>query len=195
MLSNERVMTISNLLTLSRILFTPFIVLAIVRSSWTCAFFLLVVAGVTDMLDGYLARWLGQETKLGVLLDPIADKILLLSCFSALAWSQPPGLVVPIWFVWLLLVREACIVLGSVFVLWYADHRHQPQPPIGPTKWGKLTTLVQLLLIGWLLVCYFFSWVPAKTYWLTFSCVVLVTLASFVHYASIGLHYVLPTRK
>lgn len=186
----KRIVTISNLLTVARIFFCPFIVHAILHAHWTTAIVLVSIAGISDGLDGFFARLLGQETWLGKMLDPIADKILLLSCFASLAWSRPPGLVVPQWFVLLLSFREATIVLGSLYVLWFARRRHEERPDLGPTIWGKLTTCMQLLFITWLLLCYIFSWAPAKTYGITFAGLVLLSVASFVQYVRIGVRYV-----
>ena len=90
-------LTISNVLTVLRILLVPVIVVGISHHLWSFVFVLFLVAGLTDMLDGYLARWLNEQTTLGACLDPIADKILPLqpenrsSMLLAVSRTGPSG--------------------------------------------------------------------------------------------------------
>lgn len=185
-----RLLTPATMVTLSRIAITPFVVTAIANHQWQWGFFLLFVAGVSDGLDGFLARSMGHETVLGRLLDPIADKILIVSTFAALALASPSELMIPFWFVWLLVGREACMLIGSVVMVVLGRKHSGDKLVIAPTMWGKLTTCVQLLFIGWLLLCYFFSWVPARTYSISFAIVLLLSFGSFVQYASIALRFI-----
>ena len=76
--------------TLLRIASVPFIVASMVTQHWGIAFFLILFASATDLLDGFLARNFDQKTFLGACLDPIADKILILSCYFTLAFWQSP---------------------------------------------------------------------------------------------------------
>lgn len=167
--AESRWWTISNLLTLLRIILVPFIVVGIVYHSWTLVFLLFVVAGLTDFFDGYFARWFNEETALGKALDPIADKILLVSSFSALSFIDSPSFSVPLWFVLLLFFRETVILGGSILLVLLGIRLQ-----ICPSLAGKLTTFFQLSFIWWLFVCYFMGWNPIKTY-----SVVILLLAGF----------------
>src|SRR3990172_8575216 len=89
----------SNQLTLLRLVFIPFVILSILYGQYRSAFILVLIAGLSDGMDGLLARRLGQQTTLGKILDPLADKLLLNSCFAALAATR----LIPLWLVILVL--------------------------------------------------------------------------------------------
>lgn len=168
-LADKSWFTPSNLLTLLRILVTPVIVWAIVMGYLTLAFWLFMAGAVSDLLDGYLARWLHEQTHLGAMLDPIADKIFLLGSFSALAVTAAPFLPLPGWFLLLLLVRELVMIVGATLLVVRGK-----AAVIQPIWWGKVATAGQMALIGWMFVCYFMDWAPYQTY----DCV-LYTLSFF----------------
>ena len=176
--------TISNILTLLRILITPVIVFGIVDQAWFFVFILFIVAGLTDMLDGYFARKFAQGTALGAYLDPIADKILLLSSFAALSFVDSPSFFVPKWFFFLILSREMLIVGGSALLLLLGV-----RPKIAPSMAGRMTTFFQLCFIWWLFMCYFFGWNPVKTYFVTTILLALFSIASLAQYSVIGFRY------
>jgi cardiolipin synthase len=161
---------ISNILTICRIALTPLITYELLTRQWGLALFFFIIAGFSDVLDGYLARRLNQQTPLGVYLDPIADKILILSSFWAIL-SIKSRFPLPIWFVKFALVRELVIVIGAIYLLVFKEIKS-----IQPTIWGKLTTMFQILFIVWLITCLIAGWNPQKTYsaalllLLTFSC-------------------------
>ncbi len=83
-----RIKTFPNILTLIRILFLPFIVVLIVKGKFTFALFLFVISAITDFLDGYIARKFKSITSLGMLLDPVADKLLTSSTLISLAYVK-----------------------------------------------------------------------------------------------------------
>lgn len=176
--------TISNFLTLLRILLTPFVVVGIFYEQWTYVFFLLLFVTSTDLLDGYLARLLNQDTYLGKVLDPIADKILITSSFSALAFLQSPSFPIPVWFVILIVCREFVILLGSLILL-----RKGINFEIAPTIWGKLNTFFQLMFILWLFICHFCNWVPAKTYLIILGLLAVFSIISLIQYVKLGINY------
>ncbi len=173
----ERWCTISNGLTLVRIVLTPFIVRAIFARSWREAFVLFVVAGITDLCDGWAARYFGHHSQLGALLDPLADKILLLSSFTAFAFVTAPTVQLPLWFVVAMFSREALLISGSTYLVF----RH-PTIRIEASMWGKATMCCQLLLLLWMLLCYFFSWSSFKTYSLVLACITLLSFISCAAY-------------
>jgi cardiolipin synthase (CMP-forming) len=177
--------TISNFLTFIRIFLTPIIVYGISREKWNFVFFLLLVVAVTDVLDGFLARLLNENTNLGKMLDPIADKFLLISSFCALAFLDSPSFFIPSWFVILIFVREFIILLGSFLIF-----KFRVDFEIAPTIWGKLTTFFQLLFIFWLFICNFFGWVPARTYQTLLIFLSIFSIFSLLQYIKIGIMYI-----
>lgn len=179
--SHEKRITISTMVTLVRIALVPFIVGAILTQHWGTAFFLFVTASVTDVIDGYLARALNEQTFLGACLDPIADKLLLLSVFSTLAFAQSPLFTIPGWFVLIVLLRELIILSGAGIV--YAV---KGSLEVHPTRLGKATTLVQVLFVTWLFACYFFQWLPVKTYYGMLGLLLVMVIASCVQYVRMG---------
>lgn len=180
----EKRITFPTLLTLLRIILVPVIIAAMVERLWCQAFVWFVIASLTDLFDGMLARRWKVATALGACLDPVADKILLVSCFSALAFIQAPAFMVPRWFVMLILCKELIIVCGALFFLVFKCNF-----TIRPTWTGKLTTVVQIAFISWLFFCYFFNWMPIKTYYVFMVVMVGFTVAALSQYISIGLRY------
>lgn len=123
-----------NALTVLRLALTPAIFVAIVQGRWWLALALLVIAGGSDWLDGVLARRFGWQTRLGSLLDPVADKLLFLAVFVALVGA---GLM-PLWLAGLAIARDAIIVAGATF------YNYQVEKLTGNATWlGKFNTLVQ----------------------------------------------------
>ncbi|HUP19834.1 MAG TPA: CDP-diacylglycerol--glycerol-3-phosphate 3-phosphatidyltransferase [Gemmatimonadota bacterium] len=133
-----------NTVTVARIAVTPLLAWLILQDGlferWA-AFFLFVAAAVSDVIDGNLARGRGQITRFGQLLDPIADKLLVLTTFVPLYWI---GLL-PLWLVLLVLGREALITAFRR----YADNRGTV---IAASGWGKSKAMVQNWFIGSVLV-------------------------------------------
>lgn len=173
----ERRITISTWFTITRCAVTPVIVSAMLLHYWGWAFVLFVIAAVTDVLDGFIARLLSEKTLLGAYLDPIADKFLLLSCFITLAFCQSPLFRIPIWFVSIVLVKEVFLISGALFISFFKGIVE-----VRPTALGKATTVFQVLFIIWLFACYFFRWVPIKTYYCMLAGLLTCVVASGIQY-------------
>ncbi|MCK7593678.1 CDP-alcohol phosphatidyltransferase family protein [Pseudomarimonas salicorniae] len=125
---------IPNGLTALRILLVPLIVLQLLQRDFALAAVLFAVAALSDGLDGLLARRFGWQTRLGGLLDPLADKLLVNACFGSLWWlGEVPG-----WLPALVLARDAVIVAGAV-----AYHWRVAALDAAPTLLGKATTVAQ----------------------------------------------------
>jgi cardiolipin synthase len=124
-----------NLLTLLRLFILPFLVIEILDGDYNVAFTLFVLAGITDALDGLLARWLSQKTTLGLYLDPIADKLLLSTLFIVLTQV---GLI-PRYVTVLVFSRDLGILLISTLLFATGTLRD-----FRPSILGKLNTLVQI---------------------------------------------------
>ncbi len=101
------------------------------------AFWVFVVAGISDALDGYIAKTFDRRTDLGAILDPLADKVLLNGIYVALALSGH----LPMWLAWLVVGRDILIVLGVMLI-----RKRDPVFRVRPLKVGKLNTFVQILL-------------------------------------------------
>ena len=128
-------MNIPNSLTILRILLVPVYIGFMTYGAYGFALLTLLIAGLTDAIDGHLARKLNQRTRLGTLLDPLADKLLLTSSFISLAMLH----LVPSWLVILVVSRDIILLLGTAVA-------HVTSTPINvtPTFLGKGTTLLQL---------------------------------------------------
>lgn len=131
-------MTVPNILTFLRILLTPIFLLLLLRNNITEAFIVFFIAGLTDGLDGFIARAFKQKSLLGAFLDPVADKILLVSAFIALSWLN----IVPWWLAGIVIARDLAIITGASLLI-LADVPFEVKPSIA----GKVTTLLQLLTV------------------------------------------------
>ena len=130
-------MNIPNIITLGRILLVPFIVWAIASNQMEIAFAIFIVAGVSDAVDGFLAKRFNMTSELGALLDPVADKALLVSIYVALGiWGA-----VPRWIVILVVSRDIMIVSGFM-LSWVVG---KPMP-IRPHPVSKANTAAQIVL-------------------------------------------------
>jgi len=134
----SRILTVPNQLTFLRLAFLPFFIIAIQYDRYALALGILVAGGLTDTLDGVLARGLNQKTALGAYLDPIADKLLLSSSYFVLALKGKIGW----WLAILVLGRDVLLLVASAVILLTVGYRAFP-----PSIWGKATTFFEILLI------------------------------------------------
>ncbi|HEX2918083.1 MAG TPA: CDP-alcohol phosphatidyltransferase family protein [Edaphobacter sp.] len=125
-----------NLLTLLRLFILPFLVIEILDNNFPVAFALFLVAGLTDGLDGLLARWLSQRTTLGQYMDPIADKLLLSTLFVVLTHAT----LIPRYVTVLVFSRDLGILLISTLLFATGTMRD-----FRPSALGKCNTLIQIL--------------------------------------------------
>jgi len=135
---DKRIFTVPNQLTFLRLGFLPFFIIAIRYSRYDWALVLLIVAGLSDGLDGLLARKLNQKTQLGSFLDPIADKLLLSSSYFMLALKGK----IAWWLAILVLGRDVLIVVACAVILLVVGYMTFP-----PSIFGKLNTTFQVLLV------------------------------------------------
>jgi len=129
---------IPNLITGLRILLVPPFLWLLLQERYGTALLLFVIAGVSDALDGFLAKYYGWTSELGGLLDPIADKLLLIGAILALGWLDE----LPVWLVALAILRDAVIVAGAV-----GYHLLIERVQASPLPISKLNTLMQLALV------------------------------------------------
>jgi len=131
-------MNIPNFLSLLRILLVPLIVIFLMENAFVKAFVVLLISSITDALDGFLARVLNQQTKLGAYMDPIADKTLLASCFITLSIKG----IMPDWLTVIVISRDFIILIG-VLVLSIMSTPFE----IRPAFISKVTTAMQLITV------------------------------------------------
>ncbi len=180
--ADQKRITFSTVITLIRLMLIPLIVVAMLANQWGVAFFLFMLASLSDMADGYLARAMHQETLLGACLDPIADKLLIVSVFFSLACMRSPLFTIPMWFVVLVLIKELVLVGGALYMF-----LRKGEISIKPHLFGKMAAVIQMAFVAWLFLCYFFQWVPIKTYYTMLGIVLITMFISLIQYGMIGL--------
>jgi cardiolipin synthase (CMP-forming) len=164
-----------NLLTILRICLAPFLVAAILEGHYQLSFVLFVAAGLTDALDGLLARWLKQRSMLGHYLDPVADKLLLSTLFLVLLHK---GLM-PVTVTVLVFGRDVAILLVAA-LLYAAVGRREFHPSV----FGKANTLAQIAAVAAVLLHQL-----TDAYWVimfrvvALDATIALTIASGLHYA------------
>lgn len=174
--------TIPNLLCLLRMGIVPLFIIALVKGNPREAAALFIAAGITDALDGFIARFWHQESPLGTYLDPIADKLLLTSAYIALSIpSLNQGTEIPIWVTVLVIARDVLIVVVALVLYLAAGVRSFP-----PSVMGKINTVLQVTAVVLVLMSGTFQQVR----WLDLAASGLVYAAAVMTVAS-GLHYVL----
>ena len=128
-------MTIPNLITIFRLVLVPLVVLMILQGRWGAAFTAFVIAGVSDGIDGYIARRFDMRSEFGAIIDPLADKALLVSIYITLAVVG----VLPDWVAVVVVSRDVFMVM-AIMVSWLMDRRME----IRPMFIGKMNTAAQI---------------------------------------------------
>lgn len=175
--------TLPNLLTFLRLVALPFLVMTILDGRPGLALVIFLVAAITDIVDGYLARHFGMGSPLGAYLDPIADKLFLISSFVVFALRATPSLVhVPVWLLVLTIFRDVLILVISLVMYLALGIREFP-----PSILGKLTTFSEICTIVAILMTNVGA-LPAFVAHGFFYAVSALTVGS-------GLHYVLRSSR
>jgi|SRR5215470_3388929 cardiolipin synthase len=174
--------TTANQLTILRIVFVPvFIILLVYHEvGWALATF--VLAGLTDVLDGIIARRFGQKTSIGAVLDPIADKLLMVSSILILSLPQMEfHNTIPRWLMIVIIFRDVFILLVSLIVVLMVGWR-----VFTPSPYGKISTFMQVITV---LAVLYTNWqgliVPELN--ILFYMAGLMTAFSGIHYLVRGL--------
>ena len=171
-------MNIPNLLTILRILLTPLFIICLMRDLPWLALVVFTVAGISDGLDGLIARYFNQRTTLGAYLDPIADKFLLMSAFISLAVFE----MIPGWLTVIVICRDVVIVLG-IAILTITNKKYEIAPTLisKTTTVSQITTVILVLLTPWLAIL---SKVMGLLVWIT----AVLTTISGLNYIYRGLN-------
>ncbi|MDA8098605.1 MAG: CDP-alcohol phosphatidyltransferase family protein [Nitrospiraceae bacterium] len=170
-------MNLPNTITLIRVVLIPFFVDLMIYEYYRHALVVFLAACLTDALDGMIARLTNTKTELGAFLDPMADKLLIVSSFVTLAILAP----FPVWLVITVVSRDVILTLGSM-VIYFTGHDLKVKPSII----GKMTTFLQLLVVTLTLIHVAYgisSGYLHAVYWATAG----MTIASGVQYVLRGM--------
>jgi cardiolipin synthase len=179
---NKILWNLPNLLTACRIVLVPVFLVMVIQKKVLGSLAIFLLAGLTDVLDGFIARTWHLKTKIGTLLDPAADKLLLTTAFILLtipSLSIPN--FVPLWLTISVIGRDVVIALGSLIILLVRG-----QNDFSPTVLGKTSTVCQ---VGTILLVLLFNYLQTSPsllspfYYITLA----ATLLSGIHYAYLGL--------
>jgi len=167
---------IPNLLTILRMFCIVPLVWGLLNEYYMLALTMFVIAGVSDALDGYLARRFKWQTRFGSIADPLADKVLLLSCFISLYYIQ----ALPGWLLTLVLSRDIIIILGGLVY-----HFLIGEYDLKPTMISKINTVVQLVLLTGILGNLALDVFPSELILSLMGLVMISTIASCADYVSV----------
>jgi len=142
-----RPFTIPNGITLLRLALTPFFVLSVISGDHVLALGIFVAAGISDIIDGLVARLLGMRSRLGTYLDPIADKLLLVTAYVVLTLPIHDSVTIPLWLTVMALSRDFLIVLVALLLYLGAGVEEFP-----PSAWGKATTFTHVVTLTLVLI-------------------------------------------
>ena len=164
---------IPNLITALRLILVVPISISIYQGNYFMALVLFVVAGLSDGIDGYLARRYNWTSEFGQFADPLADKCLILATLLALAFSER----LPLWFVYTMLTRDGLILIGSMLYMLLFDS-HQALP----NRWGKHYTGWTIALFIIVLIGSSFEFLPRLIEWIAMLGVLIFIVLSLASY-------------
>lgn len=173
-------MTTANKVTILRILLIPFFVVEILYYVRTgnethrlLALLTFAVAAICDGVDGYIARRYNQRSELGAILDPLADKLLLVSGIVVLSFDHAPYLAtVPLWLTGTIIGRDILLLAGLVVI-----HLTVGKVKVRPHIVGKIATVLQMAVVLWVLLCWWGSWVV----WICLATAVTTGLSGLIY--------------
>lgn len=172
--------TIPNLITLGRLFLVPIIVWLILTDHNIWAFWIFIISGISDAVDGIIARRFGLVSTLGAYLDPLADKVLLVSIYIALGYTG----TLPAWII-IMVVSRDILIIGGIILTWMLDHPIQ----IKPRFISKVNTTAQIMLAAIVLArSSFFVPLDLIEAFMIIS-VVISTAASAIVYVMDWLHH------
>jgi cardiolipin synthase len=175
--------SLPNFITLGRLVLTPVAIVMISEENWRGAFFVFVLAGVSDALDGWLAKTFNLQSELGAVLDPLADKTLIISIYVTLAILGEA----PVWLAILIVFRDALIV-GGVSVSWFMGRPMKVRPNVA----SKITTAAQLTLAALILGGLAFGFRLTVLEGLLIASVATLTIASASVYLLLWVQHMRP---
>ena len=146
--AEDKFWNVPNLITLARIALVPVFALMLFQRRAFGALLIFFLAGLSDVLDGFAARRWHQRTKIGTLIDPLADKILLSTAFILLAVrSLGFTYVIPLWLMAVVVARDFIILAGGIVIFLIRGRREFP-----PSVFGKASTILQVATVFWVIL-------------------------------------------
>ena len=173
-------MNIANKISTFRILSVPFFIACLLFYSpemlflKNLALIIFILGVISDGLDGFIARKAKLQSKAGLILDPLGDKLLLMSAFIFLSPMSRFELKFPLWVAFIVISRDMTIIIGAVVI-----YMVKQAIDVYPTKWGKLTTIFQMLSV----ICVLLQWKVASFVWWP---AVIFTIISGIDYVKRG---------
>ena len=171
----DRALNLPNFITLVRVILVPVVFWLLITGQTEVAFVLFIIAGISDAVDGYLAKAFGWQTELGAYLDPLADKLLIVSIFLALGVDGK----LPLWLVVAVVSRDILIVI-AVLLSWVLGHPMRIRPLIV----SKANTVAQIVLAATVLADEGFglglAWPRFILIWIT-GALTFASLAAYLH--------------
>jgi len=183
-------LTLPNLITLLRIGLIPVFVLMVFKRKAALALLIFLLAGATDFLDGLFARLLKKKTKIGIFLDPAADKLLMTASYIVLTIPSLNSLnLIPLWLTATVIGRDLMIVLGALVI-----NRMTGQSTFLPSLLGKISTVCQ---VGTILLVLFFNYLQISPLYLkwVFYLTLAFTFFSCINYVIIGVNLISSPQK
>lgn len=167
---------IPNAITIFRMLLIVPVVWVLLSGDYLLAFFLFVLAGISDGVDGYLARRYQWISRFGAIADPLADKLLVFLTYITLGYLG----FIPVWLILVVIFRDVILVAGALL------YRHLiEEPRLGSSMLSKINTVLQLILVIVLLFSKAFLNVPAFLITMLMYCVLITTVLSFIDYGMV----------
>jgi cardiolipin synthase (CMP-forming) len=180
---SSRIVTVPNLLTVFRMVLIPVFVSLLFYQRFILALAVFILAGVTDGLDGLLARRFNQKSQLGTILDPIADKLMLVTAFVVLSMRAvfpqplPSHLPVPFWVTVAVISRDVFILVGAAAINIVTGFRR-----FRPSMLGKINTTVQIVAIAAIMFAASFPYGTGYYLPTTYTTVFTLAILSGAHY-------------
>jgi len=174
-----KIKNLPNLITLTRLILLIPLAYFLYYRSYQQALIVFIVAGVSDGLDGILARSFHWTSRFGAIADPIADKLLMLVSYSFLAFQN----ILPMWLLMLVVGRDVLIVAGA----WHLKHL-QRSIKLSPTLMSKINTTLQIILVTAAMFALVFSFIPDQVTQILIWVVGLSSLISGIQYLMIAWH-------
>ena len=176
----SRVLTPANEITILRLVFVPVFAILVIERHYDWALAVLVAAGVSDAVDGIVARISRDESPLGMALDPIADKILMTTAYLTLAFRD----ALPWWLTIIVISRDVMLLMTALLIILSAGYR-----PFPPSFLGKVSTLAQLVTIFVALS------LPARVPFITGTLVEISIDLTAIFTVASGIHYLISGRS
>lgn len=167
---SEKLVTVPNILSIFRIFLVPFFIHEMIIKDYSMALKILIIAGITDSLDGIIARKFRQISKFGIFLDPLADKILLISIMITFYLQD----LAPRWFIMIVFTRDILIAFG------WLETYFRKKKIMKPMILGKIYNASQVIVFGYVLLAINFN-LPSLSEFL-FIIISILSMASFTQY-------------